>query len=194
MSTISEDTNTTARAAPATCTVEGCSNEVVARGWCGKHYRRWKRHGSTEPTRMSNQGKECSVPGCGNPASKKALCAMHYTRQWLHGDVGGPEPQTGLSAHERAMRMVDDSAGPDACHPWAGPVNSTNLPLIYVGPREERTTRSARRVIAHHAGVLDDDEDQGWWIRMRESCDPLCCNVRHMEATNTDRFGTRKGA
>lgn len=29
----------------ATCSIEGCEDEVLARGWCGLHYRRWKRYG-----------------------------------------------------------------------------------------------------------------------------------------------------
>lgn len=27
------------------CSIEGCENPVIARGWCGKHYARWKTHG-----------------------------------------------------------------------------------------------------------------------------------------------------
>ncbi len=26
------------------CSVEGCNKQIVARGWCGTHYTRWKRH------------------------------------------------------------------------------------------------------------------------------------------------------
>lgn len=28
------------------CAIEDCTAKVVARGWCRKHYMRWKRHGS----------------------------------------------------------------------------------------------------------------------------------------------------
>lgn len=28
-----------------TCTVDGCGNKVVARGWCNRHYLRWSHHG-----------------------------------------------------------------------------------------------------------------------------------------------------
>lgn len=31
-----------------TCSVEGCDSPVSARGWCGKHYSRWKRTGDPE--------------------------------------------------------------------------------------------------------------------------------------------------
>lgn len=30
------------------CSVIGCSKIAVKRGWCGMHYRRWHRHGTTD--------------------------------------------------------------------------------------------------------------------------------------------------
>jgi hypothetical protein len=30
------------------CEIEGCGNPHVARGWCGKHYMRWKTHGDPD--------------------------------------------------------------------------------------------------------------------------------------------------
>lgn len=27
------------------CSAGGCSSAVTARGWCAKHYQRWRRHG-----------------------------------------------------------------------------------------------------------------------------------------------------
>src|SRR5574343_1097240 len=27
------------------CSIEACENQVLARGWCRAHYRRWQRHG-----------------------------------------------------------------------------------------------------------------------------------------------------
>ena len=37
-----------ARGAKGTCEIEGCANDVSARGWCAKHYHRWRVHG--DPT------------------------------------------------------------------------------------------------------------------------------------------------
>jgi len=31
--------------ADAICSIEDCNTEVAARGWCSKHWQRWKRHG-----------------------------------------------------------------------------------------------------------------------------------------------------
>jgi len=30
---------------PSKCSVKHCSREVLCRGWCERHYRRWRRHG-----------------------------------------------------------------------------------------------------------------------------------------------------
>lgn len=35
------------------CLVEGCTNFVKARGWCGTHYERWRKNGSLETHRPS---------------------------------------------------------------------------------------------------------------------------------------------
>lgn len=31
-----------------TCSIDGCTSRVRARGWCGKHYQRWTRSGDPE--------------------------------------------------------------------------------------------------------------------------------------------------
>ena len=31
------------------CSIEGCDNTVLARGWCRKHYQRWWKNGSATP-------------------------------------------------------------------------------------------------------------------------------------------------
>lgn len=38
-----------------TCTVDGCDRETVARGWCDKHYKRWRIHG--DPTHVEPRHK-----------------------------------------------------------------------------------------------------------------------------------------
>lgn len=37
----------------AECSVDECSNRIVARGWCDTHYRRWARKGSPQAGRVS---------------------------------------------------------------------------------------------------------------------------------------------
>src|SRR3990167_8282615 len=35
-------------AAMAICSIPFCDRPVITRGWCRKHYRRWRTHGSTD--------------------------------------------------------------------------------------------------------------------------------------------------
>lgn len=191
----SEDMSTDeARAAPVdkpVCKVDWCTNKPVARGWCTGHYQQWRRTGSAESTsRMKNQGKKCSVTGCPNKARATGLCNMHYTRKNRTGEVGPVGPKYVISPYERAMVLVDTSAGPGECHLWTGSTID-DLPVIRVGSGRDRTFRSARRVIAEHHELLGEDADQSVWVRMSDTCDPLCCNIRHMEATTAGRPGTK---
>ena len=39
-----------------TCTVDGCTDPTIARGWCSKHYYRWKRNGDPLATTRSPDG------------------------------------------------------------------------------------------------------------------------------------------
>ena len=46
----------------ATCSCEGCENRAAARGLCGKHLMRLRRHGSLEQTRPKDWGKREEHP------------------------------------------------------------------------------------------------------------------------------------
>lgn len=70
------------------CSVDDCVTGAHIRGMCPLHYARWKRTGSTEPTRMDNQGKSCSIGGCLSPAKVRGWCPYHYSR-WKR--LGDPE-------------------------------------------------------------------------------------------------------
>lgn len=39
----------------AACSIDACCGEVLARGWCNKHYRRWYKYG--DPSLVSNPAK-----------------------------------------------------------------------------------------------------------------------------------------
>lgn len=53
-----------------TCKIEGCSEAVFARGWCGKHYNQWRR----------NHAKQCKAEGCERPAEKRGYCNVCYNK------------------------------------------------------------------------------------------------------------------
>lgn len=63
------------------CSVDGCSKRLEARGLCGTHYMRLKRTGVVgEASLKINMGfKGCSIPECSGTHIAKTLCQKHYT-------------------------------------------------------------------------------------------------------------------
>ena len=70
------------------CTVDGCENEANgARGWCRKHYTRWKRHGDPTVSLLGEFGQVCSVDGCGKLGNGGGgLCWAHRDMEKRNGD------------------------------------------------------------------------------------------------------------
>ncbi len=74
--------------AEGTCSVKGCRGKPVGRGWCSKHYQRWKQHGDPAYVRPVEQ-LFCSVGGCSQPIRNKLrmLCDQHYQHWRRWGDA-----------------------------------------------------------------------------------------------------------
>lgn len=75
------------------CKIDGCSSPASGRGWCSKHYQRWRRHGDPEhqtvyTTNTRHQDKPCAVDGCHDIAVARGWCKMHWTRWKRHGNPG----------------------------------------------------------------------------------------------------------
>ncbi|MFG3660250.1 HNH endonuclease [Streptomyces sp. NPDC047706] len=70
--------------ANATCSIEGCDDRLIARGWCSKHYQRWKTHGTPNAPGKTRRG--CTVDGCDRPRFGQGYCRLHYDRWRAHGD------------------------------------------------------------------------------------------------------------
>lgn len=79
----------------ATCSIRGCKGKVRARGWCEKHYRRWRVHGdplTVIPFGSKPKNRICVVEGCDRPHSALGWCQMHRLRVKETGEVGPPGP------------------------------------------------------------------------------------------------------
>lgn len=87
------------------CLIEGCEGPVSTRGWCEKHYTRWKRHGdpliamkrwrtSTDPVR---EAKSCAA--CGQT---KTL--SEFSKSSKSGDGRRERCKSCCSAQEKARR------------------------------------------------------------------------------------------
>ena len=103
------------------CSVEGCDKKPVGRGWCPKHWTRWKKWGSVED-RPRPTPKICRIEGCDVPSRARDLCKRHYGR-WLR--QGNPEISLmGKADHrpddvrfwEKVAITVDDQQ----CWEWQG--------------------------------------------------------------------------
>lgn len=67
-----------------TCSVQGCSGPVSARGWCNKHYLRWRSYGTTDwvsSHRRERPTATCIHPGCENGSPRiTGYCLTHTQR------------------------------------------------------------------------------------------------------------------
>ena len=69
-----------------TCSIDGCENGVLARGWCNRHYKRWQKFGDPLGSAPPPEKKTCSIDGCEKPHEARGWCNMHYQRWQKHGD------------------------------------------------------------------------------------------------------------
>lgn len=67
------------------CDVGGCSRPARARGWCVRHYQRWRRWGDPTASGPRFSPKACNVEGCERRHHARGLCQMHWRRRRDHG-------------------------------------------------------------------------------------------------------------
>lgn len=71
----------------ATCSIANCVSNASVRGWCTKHYSRWRSHGDPEYQRPRPEPVKCSVEDCDKNAVTRGWCTLHYGRWRATGDV-----------------------------------------------------------------------------------------------------------
>lgn len=77
-----------------TCTIDGCQSRVNAKGYCHRHYRRFRLYGDPlAPSRLGPRGappvsNPCAFAGCEKVGkTTKGYCPTHYMRLLRHGDA-----------------------------------------------------------------------------------------------------------
>ena len=100
-----------------TCKENGCGKPVQARGWCSRHYARW-RNGvpmdapfqiRTQPKRMAPPADgKCKVDGCEDSHRCKGFCSFHYRRFVAGVDFDKPKRRadTGVCSIEWCDRRA----------------------------------------------------------------------------------------
>jgi hypothetical protein len=105
-------------ATPRICSIENCGKKVFARGWCSRHWHRWRYHGDPlkggtangEPlqyfqeTILTYEGNECLTwPYATNSAGYAHMYVDGRTQlisRLICSEVYGPAPPNHEAAHE----------------------------------------------------------------------------------------------
>lgn len=76
------------------CSIEGCLNAYQARGWCGTHWLRWRKHGDPTVTKSIKLDTACAIGGChGEPSARHdgvTYCNRHWQRIYKTGRADLP--------------------------------------------------------------------------------------------------------
>ncbi len=144
-----------------------------ARGWCGTHYMRWKRHGDPlhggPVLRQSGTGQPCEF--CAKPVVARGYCENHYRRWKRCGDPLGGRTAQGLPDDVRFWAKVEKT---DTCWLWTGSLNSAGYGGFSTGPTRDLAHRWA---YAHEVGPIPEGLDLDHLCRVKR-----CVNPAHLEA------------
>lgn len=145
------------------CSIEGCDERIVGRGWCRWHYTRWRKFG--DPLVERKQRQPCIVEGCESLRSSNGYCGMHHLRWKKHGDplLGARRDPTGWTnkAGYRGL-MVDGRQVLEHRHFMSLALGRALLPGETVHHRNgQKTDNRLENLVLHvgpHAkGITVDD-------------------------------------
>lgn len=64
-------------ASKGTCKADSCDKDVRAKGYCDRHYRKWRKGVMGKPRHRS-----CNEKDCGKAQHRRGLCEAHYAKQF----------------------------------------------------------------------------------------------------------------
>lgn len=100
------------------CSVDGCQDSAHARGWCSRHWQRWRRSGELGPAGdLRDPMRVCNAPGCTQSprTTYSNWCEMHNARVRRLGTLDLPERRDRIVAENGYVLVLS----PD--HPLARP-------------------------------------------------------------------------
>ena len=83
-----------------TCSIDGCTRPLKAKGLCSTHWWRDKHGKSMQVDKLRRSKSTCSVEGCSRETKGAGLCGMHYHRMRKNGEVGSAVPKRRIGINE----------------------------------------------------------------------------------------------
>lgn len=161
-----------------TCSIPGCGSKMLARGWCSKHYQRWKRMGDPEMS-LRREAGPCIVAGCEVEGDGgHGFCAKHYRRAYRHGDATATSRIVGDDeARFESYLSVGTAPGHAAelgeCWLWTGLLTRDGYGVM----ASDLPTSSAHRwSYRHHVAPLIEGLELDHLCRVRR-----CVNPWHLD-------------
>jgi len=168
------------------CSLEDCTGEVKARGFCNKHYERFRKAGTTDrpPNYQVANTDPCRVDGCERPPTRRlAWCEMHYYRNRRDGSAGERAPRVfrPISKEDTLWERVEVTG---FCWNWTGYLNRAGY---------GRFMHEGRMQLSHRVSyeTLVASIPEG--LVIDHLCrNPRCVNPDHLEPV-TKAENTRRG-
>jgi hypothetical protein len=75
------------------CLVNDCDNKFYAKGYCSKHYKKFRLYGDPlgQAPKSERNKKYCSIVGCDQLHSAKGMCDFHYERWRFQRSLDKPK-------------------------------------------------------------------------------------------------------
>jgi hypothetical protein len=173
-----------------TCSVEDCERPYRCSGFCGLHYDRMRRWGTTEAPAPTE--RVCQVPDCGRKHNCQGYCRAHYKRYLQFGDPQAWKPLRDLPvADERAdivSRILRKCHRTErGCVQWDGLTLPSGYGTISWGSRTWVVHRAMWTAVV---GPIPCDDD---WTLDHLCSNRRCVNVGHLEVVTRTENSLRGG-